>query len=695
MAVKITKFLLAWTFSFVSCVAFSQEAIVWGSQVLDVSTEFEPLEYSAIQALHKPNVLPLGGKNPNAWRPKRQDKEEFITVQFDKPIKAQQVAIAESENPGAVTAVIAYDKNYNPYELFRLSARALPIETRLLNLFFQETAFEVLAIKVIMDCSVVPGFNSIDAIGISDSNIPINVLIDLAKGVSGKVESEKLGKNVNSTYVEHSPIISPDGKRLYFSRKYHPENSGGVDDPEDIWMSEWDEASGEWLPAKNVGPPLNNPGPNFISSISVSPEGEDLLMLGNRYGKKGRMYAGVSTATYKDGAYTTPQSVEVENEYNYSPKADFFLSPGGDVLIQSIERDESNGGRDLYVSFKRQGTLWSEPINMGTDLNTAAEEAAPFLAQDGKTLYYSSNGFSGYGGLDIFVTRRLDDSWTKWSIPDNLGTGINTDLDDQYFSIPTSGDQLYFTRGNVDDDTDIFTFKVNDFFVDPEDPIAQSVGHLMETAEEKPVLVQVKGKVVDSKTGQPMANVPVNIERLPDGLKIGTVTSDEDGNYEITLRPGARFGIAAESDGYLAENQNIDLNDKTEAETIELPLNLSPIEKGAPIVINNIFFAVNKAELTTSSYAELQRILDLMISGKIAKIEVSGHTSSDGSKEFNYSLSRKRANAVYSFFIDNGVEENRMESVGYGPSKPVASNNTLEGRKKNRRVEFKVLETGS
>ncbi len=668
-----------------------QESIVWATEILDVSSEFEPLEYSALQALHKPNVLPRGGQNPNAWRPKREDKEEFIVVSFPEPIQAQQIAIAESEHPGAVVRVTAYDTQYNDYILFELTPRALPIETRLLNLFFEETPYKIQAIKVDLNCEAVPGYNSIDAIGISDSNIPINVLIDLAKGVSKKVDAEKLSENVNSDYVEHSPIISPDGKRLYFSRKYHPDNAGGVNDPEDIWVSEWDEENSRWKPARNIGPPLNTDGPNFISSIT-SIDGKDLLILGNRYGKKGRMYSGISMAYNEGGTFTSPVAVEVENEYNYSTKADFFLSADGEALIQAVERDDSYGNRDLYVSFKN-GDVWSEPKNLGTDINTASEEAGPFLAKDGKSLYFSSSGYSGYGGLDIYVSRRLDNTWTKWSIPDNLGTGINTDNDDQYFSIPSSGQQLYFTRGNVDEDTDIFTFKVNDFFIDPEDPIISSVDHLVE--EEKPILITVSGKIIDSKTGEPIGGVPVKIERLPDGVPIGEVTAKEDGSYSFVLRPGARFGISAELDGFISINENIDLNDTEESVTMDMDLKLSPIEVGQPIVINNIFFAVNKAELTTASYSELERILEYLTSGRIEKIEVSGHSSSDGDYNYNVALSKRRANSVYQFFISNGIDKSRVESVGYGPDQPIASNSTLEGRQKNRRVEFKVLETGS
>ncbi|MFT4736593.1 MAG: OOP family OmpA-OmpF porin [Cyclobacteriaceae bacterium] len=671
----------------------AQEAVSWAAQVVDVSSEFGRLEYSGLQTLHQPNVLPASGPNANAWRPKTSDAADFIMVSFQEPIVARQIAIAESENPGAITKVIAYDEEYREYTLFELTPRAIPVEKRLLNLFFDESVLgiKIQAVRVEIDGSAVPGYNAIDAIGISASTLPISVLIELAVGVNREIEAQALGENVNSPYVEHSPIISPNGKKLYFSRKYHPDNMGGVDDPEDIWVSEWDEEADAWKEAVNAGSPLNTAGPNFISSITSDGE-KDVIILGNRYGKKGRMYAGISMATVEaDGSFSKPTSLEVTNEYNYSPKADFFLVPGGQALILSVERDDSYGGRDLYVSFK-DGNSWTEPKNLGGTINTAAEEAAPFLAVDGKTLYYSSGGFSGYGGLDIYVTRKLDNAFEKWSPPENMGSGINTDLDDQYFSIPSNGKHLYFTRGEVDSDTDIFRFKVDELFIDPNNPLAESIKHL---EEDKEVVIVVNGMVTNSKDGLPMPGVKVNVERLPDGVGIGSVTTQDDGSYSVILFPGARYGLGAELDGFIAGSQNLDLNEIEKTDTLDVNLSLSPIEVGKPIVLNNIFFAFAKDLLTTSSYAELSRVLEYMESGRIEKIEVSGHTDSVGDSNYNKLLSQKRANSVKKFFTANGISSSRVLAKGMGEDQPVSTNETDDGRAKNRRVEFKVLEIGN
>lgn len=689
------KRLLLLTVIFLSflAIANAQETIVWGTDVVDVSSEYSPLEYSALQALHKPNVLPSGGDNPNAWRPKNDERDDYIMVSFSKPIKAKQVAIAESENPGAVTKVYAYDSDYNEYLLFELTPRAIPLESRLLNLFFDPTPYEIHAIRVVIDGKAVPGYNAIDAIGVSASNLPITVLINLVPGLAQDVKADKLSENVNSQYVEHSPIISPDGKRLYFSRKYHPDNVGGIDDVEDIWVSELDESTGEWLPAKNLGPPLNTPGPNFISSITIV-DGKETLMLGNRYGKKGRMYSGVSIAKRDGDSFSTPEAVEVTNDYNYSPKVDYFLSNSGDVMIMSAERDDSYGGRDLYVSFSKAGT-WSEPKNLGQDVNTAAEDFSPFLGQDNKTLYFTTTGYSGYGGADIFVSIRLDNSWERWTAPENLGSSVNSAGDDQYFSIPSSGKHIYFSRGSIDDDTDIYRFKANELFIDKSSPLMASVGHLTEpeVEETKPddFIVTITGKVTDENE-KPMAGIPVVLERLPDGVEMGSTETDADGNYEFAVRGGARYGMLAKKSGFLSKNENFDLNDIESNGDREIDLKLSKIETGVTIVLNNIFFDFDKTELKTASYAELNRLLAYLQKEEITKIEISGHTDSTGDDDYNKSLSDRRAKAVYAFFIENGVAKERLVSKGYGETKPVVANDTKENRAKNRRVEFKVLE---
>lgn len=677
-------------FTLASFATYGQEAILWASEVMYVTSETGPLQYSALQTLHKPNVYPKSGQSPNAWRPRKSDKDDYIVVQFEKGINAQQIAIAETENPGSITKIYAYDSQDNEYLLFDLTPREIPVENRLLNLFFEKTKYEIAYIRVDIAGGAVEGFNSIDAIGISESNIPINVLISLTANVATDLHVEKLGPEVNSASTEHSPLLSPDGNTLFFSRQYHPGNVGGVDDNEDIWYSEKDPKTGEWLPAKNLGPPLNNKGPNFIASITQ--DGEDMvLLLGNQYGKKGKMKAGVSMSRKKpNGQFSSPVNLIIENDYNYSTKSDYYMNDQNNAIMISAERDDTYGDRDLYVTFADRNGEWSEPINLGQMVNSADTESSPFLDHDNETLYFSSSGFSGYGGADIYVSKRLDDTWQNWSVPENLGPGINGTTDDVYFNIPADGSHAYFTKGNIGENIDIYQFKMDQFFLE-EVPVKE--GEEGGESEVDKSFIVVSGRVIDPKTGKPLGT-RVLVERLPDGKEIGHVDSDPvTGEYKFNLKIGARYGFLAEEDGYLSVNHHLDLTNLTDSTAIRQDLELIPIETGRSIVMNNIFFDFDKSDLKTASYAELKRILELLKKKQINKIEISGHTDSKGNDEYNLNLSKRRAKSVYNYFKSNNIAESRMTSNGYGESKPVDTNDTAEGRSNNRRVEFKILES--
>ncbi|MEP2025231.1 MAG: OmpA family protein [Reichenbachiella sp.] len=666
----------------ISCNLYAQETVKWASEVMHVTSETTALQYSASQALHAPNVYPKGGESPNAWRPAQPDNDEYIVVKFDAPIRAQQIAIAETENPGAISKVFAYDSLDNEYLIFDLNPRPIPLQSRLLNLFFEKTPYRIAYIRVDIKGGNVPGFNSVDAIGLSASNIPISVLIDLAKNVNQNLVTERLSENVNSQYLEQSPILSPDGKTLYFSRRAHPDNVGGVDDYEDIWYSELDEETQEWLPAKNLGPPLNTPGPNFICSITQV-EGETVLLLGNRYEKRGRMAQGISMSRSKgDGKWEKPTNLNVENDYNYSEKVDYYMSTDTKVILMAIERDDTYGDRDIYVSFVQPNGDFSEPKNLGNVVNSADVESGPFLHHDGETLYFSSKGFRGYGGADIYVSKRLDESWTNWSKPENLGKGVNGPDDDTYFNIPATGRHAYFTRGRADENTDVFRFRVDELFVEPTDE---------PELDPTEIFVTIHGKVFDSKSSLPIVS-SVFVERLPDGITVGSAETNEYGEFVFKVRPGATYGVLAAKDGYLSQSENIDLNEVVEITDIQKDLFLSPIEKGVAITLNNIFFEFDKSDLRTSSYAELDRVLKLLVDNKINSIEISGHTDAVGDDDYNLDLSQRRAWSVYSFFIANGISASRLESVGYGETLPLAPNDTADNRRKNRRVEFKIID---
>lgn len=658
--------------------AFSQAQIVqWASKVIEFSSELTPVQYSAKQALGKPNVLPAGGQNPNAWSPDKPRRKEFLKLGFETPMSIRQIAIAESYNPSALYRVLVYDEAGKEYVVNTLNPMSVPLKGRMLNVFMEQTPYKVAAVKLEFDGAAVPDYFAIDAVAIADSNYPIIADIPKLQLLASGIAIEALDKNVNSDYSELNPLLSPDGKTLYFSRRNHPENVGGVADKEDIWYSELD-SSGHWQLAKNMTN-FNNAGPNFINSIqSVTPDGKSaIIVLGNKYLPNGKMMAGVSISTNVGGGWSKPIALNIINDYNFNEKANYFLTNNRKTLIISEEREDSQGDRDLYVSFMRDDSVWTEPLNLGDVVNSAAEESAPFLASDDKTLYYSSKGFSGYGGSDIYVTRRLDDTWTRWSEPENLGPEINSPLEDLFFNIPASSDYAYYSRGVTETNTDIFRIKL---------PIVRNPDPW----------VTVRGKVVD-ENGNPV-DAKIIYERLPDGKEVGIAqTNPTTGEYEIRLPAGHMYGVRAEAKDKISENQNLDLTNITQDEVIQgkdfslQPIKVAPIAENITITLNNVFFDFDKSVLKPESFPELDRIVKVMNERTGLQIEISGHTDAIGTEEYNLGLSERRAKAVVKYITDKGVDKSRIKTLYLGETQPTDTNETKEGRRKNRRVEFKIV----
>ncbi|MGZ3929974.1 MAG: OmpA family protein [Bacteroidia bacterium] len=266
----------------------------------------------------------------------------------------------------------------------------------------------------------------------------------------------KLDGGVNTAYPEMGPIVSADGKILYFSRVQHPLNTGGEQDEEDIWYAEWNSETGSWGEAKNIGAPLNNKYPNFINSVSSD---GNTLLVGNIYLPEGGMSRGVSLSHRTANGWSVPKALIIEDDISAKQLSGFCLSQDQSVLLTSREqRKDSYGDLDLYVSFIKADSTWSKPLNLGAIVNSAAAESAPFLSADKKTLFFTSESANGHGGLDIFMSRRLDDSWTNWSTPQNLGPKVNTPGDESFFSMSPDGSKLFFTSGGInDDDYDMFT----------------------------------------------------------------------------------------------------------------------------------------------------------------------------------------------------------------------------------------------
>lgn len=490
--------------------------------------------------------------------------------------------------------------------------------------------------------------------------------INLASDFSG-YKKENLGEKINSIFSENGVIVSPDGLEMYVVRNGHPGNVGQMK-KDDIWWSHLDESSG-WSKLQRLSKPLNNRGSNFV--ISVAPDGNTLLVA-NTYNSDGTSSGpGLSWTRKAKEGWQVPEVVKIRNFENQSRYVDFCLSPDQQVLIMAIDNGQTIGGMDLFASFK-EDTEWSEPINMGDDINSFANEFTPFLGADNKTLYFASFGHPGYGSADLFVTRRLDESWAMWSTPQNLGPDINTKNWDANLAIPARGEYAYLTSNeDAIGDIDIFRIKLH------------------ESLKPKPVIL-VKGKVLNNSNQEGMDAI-INYYDLFDGRFLGEARSDpRDGSYMIVLPAGESYSFLAQKEGFFSISESVDVLSVDEYEEIERDLLLGPLREGSTIRLNNIFFETSKYDLKPESYHELDRLIAVMNEHQSMKIELAGHTDNEGQLAYNQSLSELRAKEVYNYMLPYFSTE-RLQFKGYGESKPVSTNDTEEGRQRNRRVEFTIL----
>ena len=293
--------------------------------------------------------------------------------------------------------------------------------------------------------------------------------INVATNINMHIEAERLDGRVNTVYQELGPLPTKDGKLLYFSRAGYPENSGGAED-EDIWYSEFDEETQSWSQAKNIGAPLNNIGPNFVTGIGLT---GDTLLLANVYRKNGKMTQGVSVSVHQQDGWSFPVPINIEADYNLARRATYDVAHDRQTMIIAQHKADSQGNLDLYVTFREQDKkhlyAGSESVNLGEVINTPADETCPWLSYDGLTLYFASDGHDGYGRMDIFRSVRLDDTWTNWSKPENLGPGINSAYDELSFNFNPLGRYAYFSRGLSTENADIFRIDMTYFFINKED----------------------------------------------------------------------------------------------------------------------------------------------------------------------------------------------------------------------------------
>lgn len=665
-------------FAFVLKTAFVKaQEVAWASKILGYSSELRTegsgTGYRAIQILGKPNKLPAVGDSPVAWSPAQADRheDEWIKVGFDATMPLEQVVIAENFHPGAISKVFAYDSTGKEYLIEERTPGVVQPKGRMFRIFPKQKGIICKAIKVVLTPSAVAGYNQIDAIGISSGTQPIEAEIVISATHQLKEKKENLGAAINSPGVEIAPVIASDGKTLFFARSDHPQNLGSRY-RQDIWESTL-RADGNWETATNLGPPLNNIGDNALTSISA--DGKKIYLV-NKYLPDGTLEFGFSYSLKTSTGWSFPKELIIPSlGYNHNHASlEITVSPLGNVLLISIERPDTEGKRDIYVCFSTGANTWTAPMNIGKTINTAAHEGSPFLALDNKTLYFSSEGHSGYGDSDLFVSRRLDDTWVNWSEPENLGNQINSPRWEGYFNVPADGKYAYFCSSDQSlGEIDIFRIPLS--------------------AEQKPEPVAMaSGMVYDKNTSKPLP-AHIQVVRVSDDSTVTSALYEPgNGKYQVYLPLKETYKVMATQEGYFATVEPLNLSEDSLYREISLNLYLAPIEKGQQIRLSNTMFAQSSAEIDASTYEELNTVVELMKTHSSMNILLEGHTDNQGDTNKNIRLSQDRVDAVKKYLVAQGINASRIKTKAWGPSRPITHNLTEEARQKNRRVEFTILD---
>jgi outer membrane protein OmpA-like peptidoglycan-associated protein len=512
---------------------------------------------------------------------------------------------------------------------------------------------------------------------------------------------EKLPAPINSEeYDEISPVVSRDGQRLYFTRTGSPDFNrnlfydgtdaadsldeyryeqllrrvytqlGGPPSGEvwrskfnqDIWLAEFDR-TGEFVRISHPDTPLNNALPNALGA--VMPEAGHFVVI-NQFPHKGGLYKGFSHTRRKaDGSFTWPEPLLIEGYRAGGDGVGVTVSEDGEIMIISYEQPGGFGETDLYMSRRLDSIHWSKPMNLGEGVNTNFRESTPSLSEDKKTLYFSSNRW-GRGGNDIYFCRRLDTSWHNWTLARRFKPPISSERDDSqpYFNEATG--YLYLTS-NRDGSSDIYRVQIQ---------------------EPKPLDILVVGVVKHARTGEPMDAV---VEISPRGIigrdtTIGTI----GGRFEFRVKSLNDFSITAEKKGFIGHVERLNIRSQTHKNAYEVEILLDPQEQGGTITLDPIFFKQSLAEIKPESTVQLERLRDVLNKYPNIYVRIEGHTDSNGKQASLDKLSRDRAQAIRAYLIRNGIDAVRVAAIGRGDRKPIASNETQEGREANRRVEVVI-----
>jgi outer membrane protein OmpA-like peptidoglycan-associated protein/tetratricopeptide (TPR) repeat protein len=472
-----------------------------------------------------------------------------------------------------------------------------------------------------------------------------------------------LGGAINTNEDDLMPTLTADEHYMYFTRL---ERIGRAHD-ENIFVSE--NRNGTWQAAEPLGETINTLQYNE-GAHSISPSGKYLFFTScgrpDAAGGSCDIYFSKRTGSEWDRGKNLGSVINTATKETQP-----YLSGDGRTLFFVSARKGGFGAGDIYETTLGDDGKWSEPKNLGPEVNTEQEEERPFIHPDGFTLYFTSRGHEGMGGADLFMSRRQADG--TWGKAINLGYPINTPGDEIGIYVTTDGKWAYFASEQADTKggMDIYKFEV------PENMKPYPVSY-------------VKGTVTDKDNGGPIGS-KIQFFDLESGIIYSSASSDsKTGEYLATLPAGKNYACQISKEGYLFYSANFSMKDVKEGAPYIMDISLQKIKVGSVVVLNNIFFESNSYTLKNESKTELNTLVDMLTKNPNLKIEIGGHTDNSGIEKDNEALSQNRAKSVYELLISKGIAAERLSYKGYASTKPIADNKTTEGKAKNRRTEFVV-----
>lgn len=509
-----------------------------------------------------------------------------------------------------------------------------------------------------------------------DIEIYLKLINDTVPFQPVKLEGPATGNN------EYLPMLSPDNRYLFFTRNMHDESVSSFDKGmKEVFIRSRKMGKNNFTSGMPMPDPFNLG--QYQGGVSVSVDNQLLFITlvevipyrGKNRAGLGQMFdnADIYFSEFKDGAWTKLESIGSNINTPTTWEGQPSISSDNKTLYFTRIVD-FNGDMDIYKVERQPNGSWGNPINLGYPINTPGDEKSPFMHSDSYTLYFSSNEHIGIGGYDIFYSK-MNETIQQFNKPINIGYPINTEKDEHGFVVSKDGDYAYYSSTNENNDLDIFTFE------------------LYEEARPESVLF-VNGEIIDNAGNVP-EGAKVMLKNTKTNQEVEAVIDKQTGSYTGVVRVNKDEDImlTAKKEGYAFSSQLISSNEIVVGKpVITEKMEVKPIEVGAAYKINNINFETNSYQITPKIMLVLNEFIDFLKTNPRVKISINGHTDNVGDAKTNLTLSENRAKAVYDYLLIEDIEPSRLKYKGFGAAKPIASNNTEEGKAKNRRTEFVIIE---